>query len=165
MPHHGSVFKLHVFEGLRGVCDLVSRLWRIVAATPFSRRSSCRSVFLRFFHSFKFCPQPVDLFHLQGEVQGRSLVTFSTKLQMVEALRDPVVQRKYPNLAISKKTIVEKWADSLRGTIDAWKWTGAYVNFWYLVNLLWWAVAKALLCLWAHFCLFCDNGGFRYLCI
>ena len=52
--------------------------------------------------------QPVDFFHLQGEVQGRSLVTFSTKLQMVEALRDPVVQRKYPNLAISKNTIVEK---------------------------------------------------------
>ena len=60
------------------------------------------------FHSFKFCPQPVDFFHLQGEVQGRSLVTFSTKLHMVEALRDPVVQRKYPNLAISKNTIVEK---------------------------------------------------------
>ena len=50
----------------------------------------------------------MDLFHLQGEVQGRSLVTFSTKLHMVEALRDPVVQRKYPNLAISKNTIVEK---------------------------------------------------------
>ena len=31
-----------------------------------------------------------------------------TKLQMVEALRDPVVQRKYPNLAISKNSIFEK---------------------------------------------------------
>ena len=57
-----------------------------------------------------FCPQPVDFLHLEGEVQGggRSLVTFPTKLQMVEALRDPVVQRKYPNLAISKNSILEK---------------------------------------------------------
>jgi len=54
--------------------------------------------------------QPLDFFHLEGEVQGgtRSLVTFPTKLQMVEALRDPVVQRKYPNLAISKNSILEK---------------------------------------------------------
>ena len=55
-------------------------------------------------------PQPVDFLHLEGEVQGgsRSLVTFSSKLQMVQALRDPVVQRKYPNLAISKNSIMEK---------------------------------------------------------
>jgi len=52
--------------------------------------------------------QPVDFLHLQGEVQGRSLVTFATKLQMVEALRNPVIQRKYPNLAISKNSLVEK---------------------------------------------------------
>jgi len=54
--------------------------------------------------------QSADFLHLQGEVQGagRSLVTFATKLQMVEALRDPVVQRKYPNLAISKNSIIEK---------------------------------------------------------
>ena len=50
----------------------------------------------------------MDFLHLHGEVQGRSLVTFATKLQMVEALRDPVVQRKYPNLAISKNSIFEK---------------------------------------------------------
>ena len=61
-----------------------------------------------FFHSFKFCPQPVDLFHLQGEVQGRSLVAFSTKLQMVKALRDPEVLRKYPTIAISKNLIIDK---------------------------------------------------------
>merc|ERR1712192_34409 len=54
--------------------------------------------------------QPVDFLHLEGEVQGGagSLVTFPTKLQMVEALRDSVVQRKYPNLAISKNSILEK---------------------------------------------------------
>jgi len=54
--------------------------------------------------------QPVDFLDLEGEVQGggRSLVTFPTKLKMVEALRDPVVQRKYPNLAISKNSILEK---------------------------------------------------------
>ena len=38
----------------------------------------------------------------------------------------------------------------------------AYLNFWYLVNLLWSAVAKALLCICAQLlCLFCDERGFR----
>ena len=64
--------------------------------------------FLHNFASVNVCPQPVDFLHLQGEVQGRSLVTFATKLQMVEALRNPVIQRKYPNLAISKNSLVEK---------------------------------------------------------
>ena len=118
-----SVSKPHVSLGLKGVCDLASRLWGMVVATPCSLRPSCRSVlFCKFSHPSNFCPQPADFFHLQGEVQGRSLVTFATKLQMVEALRDPVVQRKYPNLAISKNSIFEKWA-LIWGTMDTWKWT------------------------------------------
>ena len=74
-----------------------------------SLRPSCRYYF-GFFSSINFCPQGADFLHLQGEVQGRAgqLVTFATKLQMVEALRDPVVQKKYPNLAISKNSIFEK---------------------------------------------------------
>ena len=74
-----------------------------------SLRPSCRYYF-GFFSSINFCPQGADFLHFQGEVQGRAgqLVTFATKLQMVEALRDPVVQKKYPNLAISKNSIFEK---------------------------------------------------------
>ena len=54
--------------------------------------------------------QAVDFLPYEGEVQGsaRNLVFFSTKLLMIEALRDPAIQRKYPNLAISKNCLVEK---------------------------------------------------------
>ena len=77
---------------------------------PFLGDEAAGLYFLRRLTFFQLVPtpQPVDFFQLQGEVQGRSLVTFSTKLQMVEALRDPVVQRKYPNIAISKNSIIEK---------------------------------------------------------
>ena len=54
--------------------------------------------------------QAVDFLPHEGEVQGsaRNLVFFPTKLLMIEALRDPAIQRKYPNLAISKNCLVEK---------------------------------------------------------
>jgi len=54
--------------------------------------------------------QAVDFLPYEGEVQGsaRNLVFFSTKLLMIEALRDPVIQRKYPSLAISKNCLFEK---------------------------------------------------------
>ena len=54
--------------------------------------------------------QAVDFLPHEGEVQGssRNLVFFSTKLLMIEALRDPVIQRKYPSLAISKNCLFEK---------------------------------------------------------
>ena len=54
--------------------------------------------------------QAVDFLPYEGEVQGsaRNLVFFSTKLLMIETLRDPVIQRKYPSLAISKNCLFEK---------------------------------------------------------
>ena len=54
--------------------------------------------------------QAVDFLPYEGEVQGsaRNLVFFSTKLPMIETLRDPVIQRKYPSLAISKNCLFEK---------------------------------------------------------
>jgi len=54
--------------------------------------------------------QAVDFLPHEGEVQGsaRNLVFFPTKLLMIETLRDPAIQRKYPNLAISKNCLVEK---------------------------------------------------------
>ena len=52
----------------------------------------------------------MDFLPYEGEVQGpaRNLVFFSTKLLMIETLRDPVIQRKYPSLAISKNCLFEK---------------------------------------------------------
>ena len=109
-------------------------------------------------------PQPVDFLHLEGEVQGgsRSLVSFTTKLQMVEALRDPVVQRKYPNLAISKNSIMEKWAlnwGSLTGKRTERIWWS--FDIWWICFRL--DVAKAWLCVCTQLCIFCNSSRFRHI--
>ena len=60
--------------------------------------------------SLRIVMQAVDFLPHEGEVQGsaRNLVFFSTKLLMIETLRDPTIQRKYPNLAILKNCLAEK---------------------------------------------------------
>ena len=69
-----------------------------------------RSYLLERNTSIKIVMQAVDFLPHEGEVQGsaRNLVFFPTKLLMIETLRDPAIQRKYPNLAISKNCLVEK---------------------------------------------------------
>ena len=50
--------------------------------------------------------RPADFRGFGGEVVSQGVVIFPSKLQMVEALRDPGLRAKYPNLVISRSSLI-----------------------------------------------------------
>lgn len=50
--------------------------------------------------------RPADFRGFGGEAVSQGCVTFASKVQMVEALRDPALRAKYPNLVISRSSLI-----------------------------------------------------------